>query len=198
MSKKIGLTKEEELQDDGTMMTEIFARLGILREAAYCRLSGDKRLDVYEKLDIAVFGAVIDILDSLYDEGICTLKQVRDLVSDYSRLHQKLEVAGKPNSCGGMYFCPECHKRNQPGHNHCWYCGKRLSWGSTQQEPADAVGGNKLQSPVTQTSKLSLIPTCVLVEDLKNREGVEVNTIGPTATASLSVDGPAIILTVID
>ncbi len=45
---------------------------------------------------------------------------------------------------------------------------------------------------------ISHVPTCELVKELMHREGVEVNTIGPTATISLSVDGPAIVLTVID
>lgn len=46
--------------------------------------------------------------------------------------------------------------------------------------------------------ELSSISTRELVEELKNREGVETNTIGPSASVTVKAEGPAIVLVVID
>lgn len=45
---------------------------------------------------------------------------------------------------------------------------------------------------------LKEFPTAQLVEELKKREGVEANEIGPTAKITVDADGPAIVLVVID
>ena len=37
-----------------------------------------------------------------------------------------------------------------------------------------------------------------LVEELRGRTGVEVTTLAPSATATIRVEGPAIVLSVID
>lgn len=51
----------------------------------------------------------------------------------------------------------------------------------------------KLQRP-----KLKNFRTCELVEELKNREGVETHMAEPYGNVELEVDGPAIVLVVID
>ena len=45
---------------------------------------------------------------------------------------------------------------------------------------------------------LSKIPTCVLVEELKMREGVETTIAEPYEDVTVSVNGPAIVFVVID
>lgn len=45
---------------------------------------------------------------------------------------------------------------------------------------------------------ISKITTRELVHELEKREGVEVHKIGPSASASVRADGPAIVLVVID
>lgn len=45
---------------------------------------------------------------------------------------------------------------------------------------------------------LKEIPTCELVAELETREGVETNQIGPSASITLKVDGPVVVLSVID
>lgn len=51
----------------------------------------------------------------------------------------------------------------------------------------------KLQRP-----ELKNFRTCELVEELKNREGVETHMAEPYGNVELEVDGPAIVLVVID
>lgn len=45
---------------------------------------------------------------------------------------------------------------------------------------------------------LKKVPTCQLVEELTSREGVDSVTIEPYETAKPSIEGPAIILIVVD
>lgn len=45
---------------------------------------------------------------------------------------------------------------------------------------------------------MKTVPTCELVEELKHREGVEVHIAGPCAKLILNVDGPAVVMSVID
>jgi len=45
---------------------------------------------------------------------------------------------------------------------------------------------------------LTPYPTCELVKELKTREGVEFKIIEPYEESSVTQEGPAIILTVID
>lgn len=47
-------------------------------------------------------------------------------------------------------------------------------------------------------NELSNFKTCELVEELKNREGVETHIAEPYANVKVEVDGPAIVLVVID
>ena len=54
------------------------------------------------------------------------------------------------------------------------------------------------QDSVTELQALANIHTCELVAELKKREGVEVNEIGPAASIAVKADGPAIVLVVID
>ncbi len=42
------------------------------------------------------------------------------------------------------------------------------------------------------------IPTCELVSELRSREGVETTVLSPTAEATVSASGPALVLVVID
>lgn len=46
--------------------------------------------------------------------------------------------------------------------------------------------------------ELKNIPTAQLVEELKKREGVETKIAEPYEKCSINVDGPAVILVVID
>lgn len=54
-----------------------------------------------------------------------------------------------------------------------------------------------LAALITARSKDSF-KTCELVEELKKREGVEEITVEPYATKQITVDGPAVILKIID
>lgn len=45
---------------------------------------------------------------------------------------------------------------------------------------------------------LSELPTCALVDELKEREGVSVAVLPPNCTAKLEVEGPATVLDVFD
>ena len=45
---------------------------------------------------------------------------------------------------------------------------------------------------------LSSVKTCVLINELRKREGVETNAIGPSASVQIKADGPAIVLVVTD
>lgn len=47
-------------------------------------------------------------------------------------------------------------------------------------------------------NKLSAISTKELVDELKNRDGVDKHQIGNSATLVVKVDGPAIVLCVVD
>ena len=46
--------------------------------------------------------------------------------------------------------------------------------------------------------EFSDIATCVLVEELRNREGVEVTMAAPYEDVTINVNGPATVLVVID
>lgn len=46
--------------------------------------------------------------------------------------------------------------------------------------------------------RLSDVPTCALVDELKEREGVSVAVLPPNCTAKLEVEGPATVLDVFD
>ncbi|MCI1951777.1 MAG: BC1881 family protein [Clostridiales bacterium] len=46
--------------------------------------------------------------------------------------------------------------------------------------------------------ELKAISTCDLVNELKNREGVEITIAEPYQDINIKVNGPAIVLTVID
>lgn len=50
----------------------------------------------------------------------------------------------------------------------------------------------------SDNSVLDAASTHALVEELKKRKGVERHEIGPSATATINTDGPAIVLVVID
>lgn len=45
---------------------------------------------------------------------------------------------------------------------------------------------------------LSNVNTCDLVEELEKRDGVEVHSIGPSASVTVNADGPAVVLVVTD
>lgn len=47
-------------------------------------------------------------------------------------------------------------------------------------------------------SNIQDIPTCDLVNELQTREGVETTTLSSAATASVTAEGPALVLVVID
>jgi hypothetical protein len=51
---------------------------------------------------------------------------------------------------------------------------------------------------VREMEKLENFPTKALVEELKKREGVETQIAEPYQDLSVSVNGPAIVLTIID
>lgn len=72
--------------------------------------------------------------------------------------------------------CGRCGQVNPPGSNFCSRC---LGW---------------IGPPV----RLDRASTRDLVEELKKREGVEYRALGPYEVKSFGVEGPAIVLTVID
>lgn len=45
---------------------------------------------------------------------------------------------------------------------------------------------------------LDSIKTCQLVEELKSREGVREITVGPYERKEISIEGPAVVLVVLD
>jgi len=128
MNKKIRLTRVAEQQDENMTVKKIIAQLESIKDNASSCLCGDADFDADWQADIKACDAVIYILTVLGAAGVRTQEQLRDMVSNYSFLYKKIEVAEKPDTHGGKFFCPWCHKRNQPGHNHCWYCGKYLDW----------------------------------------------------------------------
>ncbi|MCI9258597.1 MAG: BC1881 family protein [Acutalibacter sp.] len=46
--------------------------------------------------------------------------------------------------------------------------------------------------------ELEKIPTCALVSELKTREGVELTIAEPYQDVHITVNGPAVVLTIID
>ena len=46
--------------------------------------------------------------------------------------------------------------------------------------------------------RLADVPTCALVDELKGREGVSFAILPPDCTAKLRVEGPAVVLDIID
>jgi hypothetical protein len=86
---------------------------------------------------------IIDTLDAIAKDGqlagmeaLNLVHEAMDIVSDYEQaaaqtayLIQKYETAEMAvRKAAGIYTCPECGKRAQPGHTHCHWCGKKLSW----------------------------------------------------------------------
>ena len=62
----------------------------------------------------------------------------------------------------------------------------------------EAVGmGIKALRPVSR-EQLSEFKTCELVEELRKREGVETHIAEPYQDVAISVNGPAVVLVVID
>jgi len=53
-------------------------------------------------------------------------------------------------------------------------------------------------TPNTNEMELQNVPTCELVKELGKREGVEMKTAEPYQDVHFLVNGPAIVLTVID
>lgn len=51
---------------------------------------------------------------------------------------------------------------------------------------------------VIKIDELDKIPTCALVAELKTREGVEITIAEPYQDVYITVNGPAVVLTVID
>lgn len=47
-------------------------------------------------------------------------------------------------------------------------------------------------------SNIEKIETCDLVAELRKREGVEESILSPTAEATIKVEGPAVVLVIID
>lgn len=45
---------------------------------------------------------------------------------------------------------------------------------------------------------LSTIKTCDLVQELSRRDGVEIHSVGPSASISVEADGPCIVFVVVD
>jgi len=127
-SKKVKLTRVAEPPDESMTFDAILARVDNMRARAHSHIGEHAWVDDALKANVEACDAIRDILTVLQREGVRSLEQVQELIDDHNRLYRKLEVAGKPDPHDGMYFCPWCHKRNQPGNNHCWYCGKLLDW----------------------------------------------------------------------
>ena len=79
--------------------------------------------------------AAVNILFALKEEGAKTAADALDILHDYrlqakqySALHRKHEVAGKPILKDGVWHCPDCNGRTSPNHSFCHRCGKKLGW----------------------------------------------------------------------
>lgn len=85
---------------------------------------------------LGIRDSAADILTALRAEGIKDAEQARDLIADYNalaaqyqRLHQKYEQGRKVEKLGGIFLCPDCHRKTHPGNSYCWNCGLRIDWG---------------------------------------------------------------------
>lgn len=72
----------------------------------------------------------------IWGNDVAALSEAIDIISDYEKateqtasLVMKYETAGMAiKKAAGVYVCPDCGKRAQPGHTHCHWCGKKLTW----------------------------------------------------------------------
>ena len=88
------------------------------------RLPVPTPIEMGEALDAS--DAAADILTALRAEGIKDAEQVRDLIADYNALaaqyqtlHRKYEQGRKAERLGGIFLCPDCHRKMHPGSGYC-------------------------------------------------------------------------------
>lgn len=101
----------------------IIARLGEMK--SYCDTEIDK---------MACTEAV-NIIFALKEGGVETVEAAKDLVYDYNGLakqyqamHQRFGTAGRAVHKDGLWHCPSCNRRVNPGHSFCRWCGKKMGW----------------------------------------------------------------------
>ena len=85
--------------------------------------------------DAEIIQAAVSMIYALSEEGAKTTDDALDILHDYrlqakqySALHRKHEVAGKPIFKDGVWHCPDCNGRTSPNHSFCHRCGKKLGW----------------------------------------------------------------------
>ena len=82
-----------------------------------------------------VCSEAVNVLYTLLDSGAHTAEEVKDLVHDYKALakqyqamYKRFGTAGHAVHKDGVWHCPSCNKRVNPGHSFCHTCGKKLDW----------------------------------------------------------------------
>lgn len=112
----------------------ILEQLSSIAEKAHSSIEDDPDGASIWQPEIDACEAATEILSVLQDEGVNDPQQVRDLIYDYnalakqySKMHQKHEVAGKPFlRSDGIWRCPDCKSRAFPNNSFCPWCGKKL------------------------------------------------------------------------
>lgn len=67
-----------------------------------------------------------------------------------------------------------------------------------QENPANAHFCSRCMGRLYPEAKLDGVPTCELVAELKKREGVDCRVLAPYEVKNFGVEGPAVVLVVID
>lgn len=111
----------------------ILEQLSSIAEKALSSIEDDPDGAFIWQPEIDACEAATEILSVLQDEGINDPQRVRDLIYDYnalakqySKMHQRHEVAGKAFLIDGIWHCPDCKSRVFPRNSFCPWCGKKL------------------------------------------------------------------------
>ena len=85
--------------------------------------------------DRNVCAAAISIIYALQDGGACTVEEAKDIICDYNKLakqyqamYKQFGIADRTIHKDGVWHCPSCNRRVNPGHSFCHSCGKKLNW----------------------------------------------------------------------
>lgn len=130
----IGTDTQESGSGQRTAIDAILSQLSSLKDNSRS-FQCEADPDPIWQADIDACDAAAAILTALQAEGIKDLEQVRDLIADYNalaaqcqKLHQKYEQGRKAEQLGGIFLCPDCHRKTHPGNRYCWNCGLRIDW----------------------------------------------------------------------
>lgn len=118
-------------------LNDVIAQLGSLRNYSADNLKADpesENRDIWLQ-DVEACETAIRILAAFINENcrdfegaLDILQDYRTLSKQYSVLHRKFEVGGKPIHKDAVWHCPSCNRRVHPRHSFCHCCGKRLRW----------------------------------------------------------------------